>query len=171
MKKTLKVTNMKRIIGQIILFVLSITFFSCIYIGVFKMSVAAFCILLAILALYAVCMGVGEKGMRELNKYEQKLIHFGLDEKDERRILLFSLLTLFPAYFCMILVSAVPLYSYTVWLITVFPCILLNCLPMSSVLEEYHGLTRKKAPFLVCCVLITAVLCLVGVLGSHLLLK
>ena len=102
---------------------------------------------------------------------KKKLIHFGLDEGDGRRILLFSLLTLFPAWFCVILVSAVPLYAYTVWLITVFPCILLNCLPMSSVLEEYHGLTRRKAPFLVCCVLITAVLCLVGVVGSHLLLK
>ena len=91
---------MKRLIGQIILFVLSITFFSCIYIGVFKMSVTAVCILLAILALYALCMGIGERGMRELRKYEQKLIHFGLDEKDGRKILLFSLLTLCPAWFC-----------------------------------------------------------------------
>ena len=162
---------MKRLIGQIILFVLSITFFSCIYIGVFKMSVTAVCILLAILALYAVCMGIGERGMRELQKYEQKLIHFGLDERDDRKILLSSLLTLFPAWFCVILVSAVPLYAYTVWLITVFPCILLNCLPISGVLEEYYGLTRRKAPFWVCCVLITAVLCLVGAVGSHLLLK
>ena len=161
---------MKRLIGQIILFVLSITFFSCIYIGVFKMSVTAVCILLAILALYAVCMGIGEKGMRELRKYEQKLIHFGPDEKDGRKILLFSLLTLCPAWFCVILVSAVPLYAYTVWLITVFPCILLNCLPMSGVLEEYHGLTRRKAPFVVCCVFITAGLCLVGAVGSRLLL-
>ena len=161
---------MKRFIGQILLFVLSVTFFSCIYIGVFKMSVTAVCILLAILAMYAVCMGIGEKGMRELRKYEQKLIHFGLDGEDDRKILLSSLLTLCPAWFCVILVSAVPLYAYTVWLITVFPCILLNCLPMSSVLEEYHGLTRRKAPFLVCCFLITAVLCLTGVVGSRLLL-
>ena len=161
---------MKRMIGQILLFVLSVTFFSCIYVGIFKMSVATFSILLAILALYALCMGIGERGMRELRKYEQKLIHFGLDEKDGRKILLFSLLTLSPAWFCVILVSAVPLYAYTVWLITVFPCILLNCLPMSSVLEEYHGLTRRKAPFLVCCVLITAGLCLAGAVGSRLLL-
>ncbi len=92
-------------------------------------------------------------------------------QKDDRRILRFSLLTLFPTYFCMILVSSVPLYTYAVWFITVFPCILLNCLPMSSVPEEYHGLTRKKTPFLACYILITAVLCLMAVLGSHLLLK
>ena len=162
---------MKRIIGQIALFVLSFAFFACIYIGVFKISVTAFLILLAIMALYSVCMGIGEKSMQELKKYEQKLIHFGLNEKDHPKILLFSLFTLFPAFFCVVLVTLVPLYTYEVWLITVFPCILLNCLPMSSVLEEYHGLTRRKIPFLVCSILITALLCFIGIIVSHLLLK
>jgi hypothetical protein len=162
---------MKRIIGQIALFVLSFTLFACIYIGVFKISLIAFLILLAVLALYSVCMGIGEKSMQELKKYEQKLIHFGLNEKDHPKILLFSLFTLFPAFFCVVLVTLVPLYTYEVWLITVFPCILLNCLPMSSVLEEYHGLTRRKIPFLVCSILITALLCFIGIIVSHLLLK
>jgi hypothetical protein len=162
---------MKRIIGQIALFVLSFTLFACIYIGVFKISVTAFLILLAIMALYSVCMGIGEKSMQELKKYEQKQIHFGLNEKDHPKILLFSLFTLFPAFFCVVLVTLVPLYTYEVWLITVFPCILLNCLPMSSVLEEYHGLTRRKIPFLVCSILITALLCFIGIIVSHLLLK
>lgn len=162
---------MKHKIGQIALFVLSFTLFACIYIGVFKISVTVFLILLAVLALYSGCMGIGEKSIQELRKYEQKLIHIGLNEKDYSKILLFSLTTLSPTYFCVILVSLVPLYTYEVWLITVFPCILLNCLPMSSVLEEYYSLTRRKAPFLVCSILITASLCLMGVVMSHLLLK
>ena len=157
---------MKRIIGQIALFVLSFTLFACIYIGVFKISLIAFLILLAVLALYSVCMGIGEKSMQELKKYEQKLIHFGLNEKDHPKIF-----TLFPAYFCVMLVTAVPLYTYEVWLITVFPCILLNCLPMSSVLEEYHGLTRKKMPFVICSILITTLLCFIGIIVSNLFLK
>lgn len=163
--------NMKRIIGQVVLFVLSFTLFACIYIGVFKISLIAFLILLTVLALYSVCMGICEKSMQELKKYEQKLIHYGLNEKDHPKILMFSLFTLFPAYFCVVLVTLVPLYTYEVWFITVFPCILLNCLPMSSVLEEYYGLTRKKLPFLACIILITTLLCFIGIFVSNLFLK
>ena len=41
-------------------------------------------------------------------------------------------------------------------------------------MNEYKTETEKQPAsrgYVVCCVLITAVLCLVGVLGSHLLLK
>lgn len=161
----------KRIIGQIILFVLSMAFFAGVYIGMFKMSVVTFLIILCVLALYVLCMGLGEKSMRELNKYERKQIQVGLTEEDERKILKYSLLTLSPAYFCVVLVSVVPLYSYEVWLITVLPCVVLNCLPISSVLEEYYGLTRMKRPFLIGCILIITVLCLAGVVASRLILK
>ena len=159
---------MKRMIGNILLFLLSITLFICIYVGLFRMSLSVVGILLVIFALYGSCMGAGWKSMEELKKYERKAVHFGLTRQDESKILLFSLTTLCPSYFCMILVSLVPLYTHEIWFITVFPCILLNCLPASSILEEYHGLTHSKLPFVAYFMLLTIVCCLLGVLLSNL---
>ena len=162
---------MKRTISNIILFALSITLFSCVYIGMFKISVIAVCALLFFFFAYGACMGVAWKSAKELKKFEQKLIHFGLDNKDSAKILRFSLITLLPTYFCIFLVSLVPLYTYEIWFISVFPCILLNSLPASSVLEEYCGLTRKKLPFLLFFVLLVIVCCGSGILVSRMLFK
>ena len=159
---------MKRMIGNILHFLLSITLFICIYVGLFRMSLSVVGILLVIFALYGSCMGAGWKSMEELKKYERKAVHFGLTRQDESKILLFSLTTLCPSYFCMILVSLVPLYTHEIWFITVFPCILLNCLPASSILEEYHGLTHSKLPFVAYFMLLTIACCLLGVLLSNL---
>ncbi len=161
----------KHTIANIILFLVSITVFSVIYIGVFKVSVSALCILFIFLILYGFCMEFSRKSMVELSKYGQKRIHFGLDEKDDSKILLFSLTTLSPTYFCIILVSLVPLYTYEIWFISVFPCIFLNCLPASSVLEEYRILTHKRLPFLTLFLLLTVICCLLGVSLAHLFLK
>jgi len=162
---------MKRIISNIILFTLSITFFFCVYVGVFKVSVIAVCILLIFFCAYGMCMGASWKSMEGLKKCEQKLIHFGLDNKDYNKILCFSLTTLLPTYFCVFLVSLVPLYTYEIWFITVFPCILLNILPANSVLEEYFGLTRKKLHFLLLFLFIVTVSCSSGIILSHLFFK
>ena len=160
---------MKRLISNILLFLLSITIFSCIYIGLFKISVAVVCVLLFIFALYGTCMGASWKSMKELRKYERKAVHTGLTSKDNPQILFFSLIALCPSYFCMILVSLVPLYTHEIWFITVFPCIILNCLPASSVLEEYYGLTHNKIPFVGLFLLLTVICCLLGVFVSTLL--
>ena len=109
--------------------------------------------------------------MEKLKKYEQKLIYFELNKKDKLNILFYSLTTLSPLFFCVFLVSLVPLYTYEVWLITVFPCIILNCLPASSTMEEYYGLTHKKYPFVILFLLITIICCLLGIIASHLFLK
>lgn len=154
---------MKSIIRNIIFFVFSITFFCFLYIGVFKISVDVICILFVFFALYGCILGFSWKSMKQLKKFEQKLIHFGLNKDDNQKILLFSLTTLSPMLFCVLLVSCVPLFTYEVWFITVLPCIILNCLPASSVLEEYYGLTRKKLPFILSFLFLTAICCLSGV--------
>lgn len=163
--------HMKHIIGNIARFILSITLFTCIYLDVFKGSVITVCILLIFFALYGLCMGWGWKSIGKLKEYENKLIHFELTRKDAVIILLFALTTLSPIYFCVFIVSLIPLYTYEVWLITVFPCVVLNCLPASSVLEEYYGLTHKKAPFLMSFLILTIIFCLMGVITSSLVLQ
>lgn len=162
---------MKRIISSIILFILSITFLACIYVSVFNVSVTAICILVLFFAIYGFCMDSSWKSMKKLKEYENKLIHFELTSKDDARILLFSLKTLFPTYFCVFLVSLIPLYRYEVWFITVFPCIFINCLPAISVLDEYYGLTHKKLPFITLFFIIIAIFSLVGIIISSFVLQ
>ena len=160
---------MKRIIGNLILFILSMTLFCCIYMGLFKVSVTSILILLAFFALYACCMGLGWKSLEELKKYEKKQVRVGLVEEDYLKILLFCLTSLMPTYFCVFLVSLVPLFTYSIWFITVFPAILLNCLPASSILDEYYCLTHKKAPLLIIFISLTLACCLVGVVTINLI--
>ena len=132
------------------------------------MSAATLGILFVIFALYAFCMGFGWKSMEKIKKLEKKAIHFGLTDKDDFKILFFSLATLSPTYFCVIIVSLVPLYTYEIWFITVFPCILLNCLPANSVLEEYCCLTHRTIPFVALFALLTVIFCGLGAMKSGL---
>ena len=160
----------KRILYQILLFLFSMCLLCWTYIKLFQMSALAVAVILLILLSYAACMGAGEKSIRQLKKYERKLIGGDLADGDNKKILLFSLSSLTPAYFCIILMSFVPLFTYEVWFITVFPCIILCILPAQSVLEEYRGLTRRKAPFLTAFAAIVAICCSIGMLMTSFLL-
>lgn len=162
---------MKRIIINSITFLLSIAFFCGIYIGVLKASASLLFILWIIFILYGFCMGIGWKSMDAIKNYEQRAVHFGLTERDHPKILLLSLTSLSSTYLCVALVSLVPLTTYHVWFITVFPCIILNCLPATTVLGEYYGLTHKRLPFVTWFLFSILTCCLLGVLISYLFLK
>ena len=162
----------KRIISNILLFILSISFLSYVYIKLFKLSVSTFCVISSILVLYAFGMTFSEKSVKKLEEYEQKLIHLGLNKKDNSKILLFALASLFPTYFCITLLSLIaliPSYTYVIWLITVFPLILINLFPAITILEEYYMLTRKKAPFVATFVFFTAFCCFFGIIVGTLI--
>lgn len=159
---------MKNIIRDVILYILSITLFFAVYVCIFKISIIALYIFLILFCVYGICMNISWKSTRELKKYEQKLVKCGLDNKDYNKILYISLATLLSTYFCIFSVSLIPLYTYEIWFITVFPCILLNILPASSVLEEYFELTRKRLPFLLFFILIIIICCSLGIFISHL---
>ena len=162
---------MKRIIINLVAFLFSIALFCGVYIVVFKASPLTLGILWVVLILYGFCMGLSWKGTEKIKIYEQRAVHFGLSKEDEPKILLFSLMTLAPSYLCIILVSLIPIISYEVWFMTVFPCIFFNILPASTVLGEYYGLTHKKLPFVLILTFITTVSCIVGVVLSRLLFK
>ena len=162
---------MKRIIGYLLLFAGSIAVFYLIYIRIFKISIAFIIGFSLFSIVYTAVLGCGWKSMEQLKKYEQKAIHFGLEKKDDQRILFFSLTTLSPLMLCIFLVSLVPLYTYEVWFLAVFPCVIINCLPAISVLDKYHCLTRKKLPFVLCYLFLIVICCLLGVLVSNLLFK
>ena len=161
---------MKRIIGSIALFILSVSLFSITYLRVFKISLTTICLIFIFIVSYGFFMALSGKSMEKLKAYRQKQIHFGLDQEDDSKILLLSLTTLASTYFCVVLVSLIPL-TYEAWMITVFPCILLNCLPASSVLDEYYSLTHKKLPFVMLFALLVIVCCFLSIIASHLYLK
>ena len=165
------INKFHEIIPNIIRFALSITFFCFVCICVFKISIAVIGIAFLFLVLYACSSEIGQKSMKKLKMYEQKLIHSELSNKDQYNILFLSLTTLSPIWFCILIVSLVPLYTYEVWFITVFPAVLLNCLPASSVLDEYYLLTHKKIPFMIIFLLVTIICCILGIVASHLFLK
>jgi len=116
-------------------------------------------------------MGVCEESMKQLKKYETIQTHTDLTKNRRFLILFLSLTTLSPTYFCVLLVSVIPLFTYEVWFVTVFPCLILISLPMISVLEEYHTLTKKKLPLIISFAVIIIFLTLVGVTSSHLILN
>ena len=155
---------MKRIVTYILLFLLSISLLYILYIDFLKISLSTVLILLAILLLYGFCMAFGEKGIREIKKQEQKLIHFGLTPKDRSRTLHFALLALSPTYFLCFLVSLFPVHAHGIWFLTTFPCIYLSCIPAVSVFEVYHTLAHKKLPFFLGFFSVIAACCLGGTL-------
>ncbi len=153
---------MKRILKNLLLGIVVISLFSYTYIKLLKVSVVAVVIILSVICLYGVCMGICEGSMKQLKKIEMTQKHFGLAKKERFRVLLFSLTTLAPFYFLVLLFSLIPMFTYEVWFITIFPCILFISLPMSSVLDEYHTLTQKKLPFIVSFTVILVTLMLIG---------
>lgn len=153
----------KSLLRDIILFTLIVVLVSCIYIGVFKISIFAICILFIFFSIYLLCTCMALKSADELKKYEKKLIHIGLVKQDYLKILYYSLATLSPTYLCLFLVSLFPIYRYEVWLIFVFPCIVVSWIPASSILDEYNILTRKKIPFVLCFVACIVTFCVLGV--------
>jgi hypothetical protein len=164
--------TMKHAVGNILIYILSLTaaiIFGFVYINVFEISIVAIAVLLAFLAVYAFFIAFGWKSMRKLNAYEQKLVHFGLNKGDERKILFYSLSTLSPMWLCIFLVSCIPLFTNGVWIITIFPCMFLSCVPAATVLEEFYGLTHKKLPFVLLFLLFAVICCLLGVVVSDLI--
>ena len=160
---------MKRMIGYLLLCTLFIFVFCLIYVHLFQISLAFIIGFSLFLCLYASLLGVCWKSMERLYHYEQKAVHFGLQPKDENKILFFSLTTLAPMFLCDCLVSLIPLYTYEVWFITVFPWVTITCFPAISVMEEYRGLTHKRLPFFSLFALLSLVCCLLGTTASHLL--
>ena len=163
--------TMKRIVGNVLLYVLSLIaaiIFGFLYIKVFKFSLVVIAAFFVFLAVYASFIAFGWKSMQKLNAYEQRLIHFGLNKEDESKVLFYSLSALSPMWLCIFLVSCIPLFTNGVWMVTIFPCIFLSCMPAATVLEEYYGLTRKKLPFVLLSVLFAVICCLLGIAVSNL---
>ncbi|MBQ9162611.1 MAG: hypothetical protein IJX74_04970 [Clostridia bacterium] len=138
---------MKKFISNALLLVLLVSIILYIYCGWLKIQYITIVFVVVFLILYMLAMAVGAFGVSRLEGYIKKLVHDEIAAGGFKKPLLFSVLAMFPAYFCIALVSLIPITSYEIWLITVFPCIAIVSIPASSVYGEYSLVANKKALF------------------------
>ena len=149
---------MKQWIYNILLFIgiLLIFIFSCR--NIFDGHALPIILIALFFALYGGAMWLGEIGMRRLKKYVYKAVRAELIPEDSPKIFSAALLSLFPIFFCVCLVSTFPITVYEVWFITVFPCLIVSYFPIKEVFDVYRSLTREKARFWVTVISITVLL-------------
>lgn len=141
------------------------------YINLFKISALAVAIIFAFLLLYALCMGLAEESMKKIKTYDIMLSTVGLTEADRAKVLLYSLTTLAPTYFCIMVISLIPLFRYGAWFILVFPpCLVMISGPAIAVSDVCKELTGKKLSFWALFCGIIAVLLITGATATSFLL-
>jgi hypothetical protein len=85
--------------------------------------------------------------MTEMKKYEAIQNARGILPEDHPKILLCALTIPLPLHFCTLLASLIPITTWEVWFITIFPCIFLTFQPIRAVADVYDLYTRKKHLF------------------------
>ena len=100
-----------------------------------------------LLTLYGFTSGISAWGMTEMKKYEQIQNARGILPEDHPKLLLCALLIPLPLHFCTLLASLIPITTWEVWFITIFPCVFLTFQPIRAVGDVYDLYTRKKRLF------------------------
>lgn len=100
-----------------------------------------------LLTLYGLTAGISAWGMTEMKKYEAIQNARGILPEDHPKILLCALTIPLPLHFCTLLASLIPITTWEVWFITIFPCIFLTFQPIRAVADVYDLYTRKKRLF------------------------
>ena len=100
-----------------------------------------------LLTLYGLTSGISAWGMTEMKKYEAIQNARGILPEDHPKLLLCALTIPLPLHFCTLLASLIPITTWEVWFITIFPCIFLTFQPIRAVADVYDLYTRKKRLF------------------------
>ena len=135
-------------------FIIKISLFSVVcgivlfvYRGLFKIPLAFILVASFAIALYGGAMGFSQLGMRRLLKYEKTYIYMNIPKKEYPKIMLCCVLALLPIYFCIMLASLIPIFTYEVWFITLFPCLFVSLIPAKEVYDAQYPLTHYKHSF------------------------
>ncbi len=138
---------MRRIFYNLLLFMLTLGMGIFFYCQVFHGHVGLAIGIIAFLFVYALAMAASQFGMQKLQGYEKYVIYHRIEERDRPRILGYAVLALLPVNICVLLASLIPITTYEIWFITVFPCILLIALPIKEIYGVQYPLTHYKASF------------------------
>ena len=101
----------------------------------------------ALLTLYGLATAASSYGMTEMQKFEQIQAARGILPEDHPKLLLCALLIPLPLHFCTLLASLIPITTWEVWFITIFPCVFLTFQPIRAVGDVYDLYTGKKRLF------------------------
>jgi len=100
-----------------------------------------------LLTLYGIATAASAYGMTEMQKFEQIQNARGILPEDHPKLLFCALLIPLPLHFCTLLASLIPITTWEVWFITIFPCVFLTFQPIRAVGDVYDLYTRKKRLF------------------------
>ncbi len=149
---------MKNIIIKISMFAVICGIVLFVYRSLFNIPIVFILVVAATLILYGCAMGFSQFGMRKLIKYEKMYVYTNIPKKEYPKIMLCCVLAFLPIYFCIMLASLIPIFTYEVWFITIFPCLFISFIPAKEVYEAQYPLTHYKTSFWIIQVAIIIVL-------------
>ena len=129
-----------------------------VFVGYRMPNRGVFTFVIAMCLLYGVTVAFSDWGIRSFQKMRKKIYHGGeLTVGEKKKLFGYSLAVLCPMYYCILIVSAIPLFSYEVWYVTIFPILVITGMPFSAVLDEFSAITGKKACFILVNIGITVI--------------
>ena len=93
-------------------------------------TVTIIIILIILIAAYGVLFGISQRSSLKLARIIDS------DNRTMRQLILLSIGSMLPMYFCYAIVSFIPMFQYEVWFITVFPLIIILCVPLYAMADE-----------------------------------
>ena len=93
-------------------------------------TVTIIIILIIFIAAYGVLFGISQRSSLKLARIIDS------DNRTMRQLILFSIGSMLPMYFCYAIASFIPMFQYEVWFITVFPLIIIHCVPLYAMADE-----------------------------------
>ena len=87
-------------------------------------------ILILFIAAYGVLFGISQRSSLKLARIIDS------DNRTMRKLILLSIGSMLPMYFCYAIVSFIPMFQYEVWFITVLPLIIILCVPLYAMAYE-----------------------------------
>lgn len=151
---------MRRICYNLLLFALLGAIGLFFYRNLFDGQVGFLIAVTVFFTVYGIAMTAGEYGMHKLMGYEHYAVYHTVKATDRKRILGYAILSLAPIDVCMLLASLIPIPTWEVWFVTVFPCLVLMYLPIKEVYDTQYPLAHYKIRFWVIEIAIFAVLSL-----------
>ena len=92
-------------------------------------SVTIIIILIIFIAAYGVLFGISQRSSLKLARIIDS------DNRTMRKLILLSIGSMLPMYFCYAIVSFIPMFQYEVWFITVLPLIIILCVPLYAIMQ------------------------------------
>lgn len=119
------------------------------FIGYRMPNRGVFAFVIVMCLLYGAASIVSEWGIRSFKKIKDAVNHGGrLTDQEKKKLFGYSLAILSPMHCCILIASAIPIFSYGAWFVTLFPILIITAMPFITVLDAYTAFAAKKRPFI-----------------------